>query len=513
MTKTRDLIVLLDFGAQYSQLIARRVRAEHVYCEIVPYNMPAEQIAAMDPSGIIFSGGPASVLDDDSPRCDDRIFDLGIPILGICYGMQLMAHMLRGKVEIPQQREYGSVEVEVLSEGQLLEGIQGRLQTWMSHTLQVSQPPQGFQILARSEHCDCAVFENQARHCYGLQFHPEVTHTPRGREIFRNFLFKICGCRGDWQMQSYASEAIASIRQQIGDKQVLLGLSGGVDSSVVAALLHRAVGDQLTAVFVNHGLMRKDEPEEIEAVFRPLLGEKLIMVDASQRFLQKLAGITDPETKRKIIGSEFIEVFAQTARSLGHLDFLAQGTIYPDVVESSSATGMVIKSHHNVGGLPQDLPFCGIVEPLRPLFKDEVRQLGAELGLPEHIIWRPPFPGPGLAIRIIGDVTEDKLVIVRESDAILREEIVASGLGRQASQYFTILSGLRSVGVMGDERSYDYTVVIRAVNTDDFMTADWVRIPYDILDKIARRIVNEVRHVNRVVYDITSKPPASIEWE
>lgn len=513
MKSKRDLIVLLDFGAQYSQLIARRVRAEQVYCEIVPYNTPAAKIAAMSPKGIIFSGGPASVLDVGSPRCDEAIFDLGVPILGICYGMQLMAHMLHGKVEIPDEREYGQVEVEVKDEGQLLQGLKGRIKTWMSHTLQVSIPPQGFNILATTAHCDCAAFENRERRFYGLQFHPEVTHTPRGKEIFKNFLFNICGCSGDWQMKSYADEAIAAIRQQVGDKQVLLGLSGGVDSSVVATLLHKAVGDQLTAVFVNHGLMRKNEPEEIEAVFRPLLGEKLIMVDASERFLAKLAGVTDPETKRKIIGSEFIEVFAETARSLGRLDFLAQGTIYPDVVESSSATGTVIKSHHNVGGLPKDLPFCGIVEPLRLLFKDEVRELGTELGLPEHMVWRPPFPGPGLAIRIIGDITADKLLIVRESDAILREEIVASGLGREASQYFTVLTGLRSVGVMGDERSYDYTIAIRAVNTDDFMTADWLKIPYDILDKISRRIVNEVRHVNRVVYDITSKPPASIEWE
>ena len=513
MKEKRDLIVLLDFGAQYSQLIARRVRAAQVYCEIVPYNTPADKIAEMAPKGIIFSGGPASVLDSDSPRCDAKVFDLGVPILGICYGMQLMAHMLKGKVEIPDEREYGHVEVEVTTEGELLKGLQGKIKTWMSHTLQVATPPVGFAILATTSHCDCAAFENSQRHFYGLQFHPEVTHTPRGKEIFHNFLFNICGCSGDWQMKSYADEAVAAIREQVGNKQVLLGLSGGVDSSVVATLLHKAVGDQLTAVFVNHGLMRKNEPEEIEAVFRPLLGDKLIMVDASQRFLSKLVGITDPETKRKIIGSEFIEVFAATARSLGRLDFLAQGTIYPDVVESSSATGTVIKSHHNVGGLPKDLPFCGIVEPLRLLFKDEVRQLGTELGLPEHMVWRPPFPGPGLAIRIIGDITEDKLQIVRESDAVLREEIVASGMGREASQYFTVLTGLRSVGVMGDERSYDYTVAIRAVNTDDFMTADWLKIPYDVLEKISRRIVNEVRHVNRVVYDITSKPPASIEFE
>ena len=514
MKEERDLIILLDFGAQYSQLIARRVRAQKVYCEIMPYNTPAAKLAEKNPRGIIFSGGPASVLDADAPKCDPAIFQLGVPILGICYGMQLMAQMLGGSVVVPDEREYGMVTVCVNNEGRLFKGMSGELQAWMSHTLQVSQPPAGFEVLAATTGCcSCAAFENTGRNFYGLQFHPEVTHTPRGQEIFHNFLFDICGCRGDWQMSSYVEQAVAAIREQVGDKNVLLGLSGGVDSSVVAALLHRAIGDQLTAVFVNHGLLRKNEPEEVEAVFRPRLGDKLVVVDASQRFLSKLAGVTDPEEKRHIIGREFVEVFADTARSLGQLDFLAQGTIYPDIVESGSATGTVIKSHHNVGGLPKDLPFCGVVEPLRPLFKDEVRELGVELGLPENMVWRPPFPGPGLAIRIIGDITEDKLLITRESDAILREEIVNSGLGREASQYFTVLTGLRSVGVMGDERSYDYTVAIRAVSTDDFMTADWVRIPYDVLDRISRRIVNEVRHVNRVVYDITSKPPASIEWE
>ena len=514
MKEERDLIILLDFGAQYSQLIARRVRAQKVYCEIMPYNTPAAKLAEKNPRGIIFSGGPASVLDADAPKCDPAIFQLGVPILGICYGMQLMAQMLGGAVVVPDEREYGMVTVCVNNEGRLFKGMSGELQAWMSHTLQVSQPPAGFEVLAATTGCcSCAAFENTGRNFYGLQFHPEVTHTPRGQEIFHNFLFDICGCRGDWQMSSYVDQAVAAIREQVGDKNVLLGLSGGVDSSVVAALLHRAIGDQLTAVFVNHGLLRKNEPEEVEAVFRPRLGDKLVVVDASQRFLSKLAGVIDPEEKRHIIGREFVEVFADTARSLGQLDFLAQGTIYPDIVESGSATGMVIKSHHNVGGLPKDLPFCGVVEPLRPLFKDEVRELGVELGLPENMVWRPPFPGPGLAIRIIGDITEDKLLITRESDAILREEIVSSGLGREASQYFTVLTGLRSVGVMGDERSYDYTVAIRAVSTDDFMTADWVRIPYDVLDRISRRIVNEVRHVNRVVYDITSKPPASIEWE
>lgn len=513
MEKKRELVILLDFGAQYAQLIARRVRAANVYCEILPYHTPAAELAARQPKGIIFSGGPASVLDADAPRCDAGVFELGVPVLGICYGMQLMTVMLGGTVETPDEREYGRVFVTVDDTDCLLQGVKPQIQTWMSHTLQVTQPPQGFRSTAHTAHCAFAAFENREKHFFGVQFHPEVSHCDQGQDILVNFLHHICGCSGSWQMNSYAEEAVAAIREQVGDKQVLLGLSGGVDSSVVAALLHRAVGEQLTAVFVNHGLMRKNEPEEVEAVFRPRLGDKLIAVDASQRFLSKLAGVSDPETKRKIIGREFVEVFAETARSLGKLDFLAQGTIYPDIVESGSTTGMVIKSHHNVGGLPKDLPFCGVVEPLRPLFKDEVRALGLELGLPEHMVWRPPFPGPGLAIRIIGEITEDKLEIVRESDAIVREEIAKAGMARAAAQYFSVLTGLRSVGVMGDERSYDYTVAVRAVQTDDFMTADWVRLPYDTLDMISRRIVNEVRHVNRVVYDITSKPPASIEWE
>ena len=392
MKDKHQLIVLLDFGAQYSQLIARRVRAKNVYCEIIPYNTPAKKIAAMQPKGIIFSGGPASVLDEDSPRCDEKIFTLGVPILGICYGMQLMTLMLGGEVEIPTQREYGMVQVKVNDEGSLLKGMTGETTAWMSHTLQVADPPNGFEVLATTKHCDCAVFENKQKGFYGLQFHPEVTHTPRGNEIFENFLFNICGCIGDWQMKSYADQAIEEIKEQVGDKRVLLGLSGGVDSSVVASLLHKAIGKQLTAVFVDHGLLRKNERQSVEKVFRPRLLDQLIVVDAAERFLAKLEGITDPEEKRKIIGKEFIDVFEQTARSLGKLDFLAQGTIYPDIVESGSATGMVIKSHHNVGGLPEDLPFCGVIEPLRPLFKDEVRELGLELGLPEDMGLAASFP-------------------------------------------------------------------------------------------------------------------------
>lgn len=513
MENNRELVILLDFGAQYAQLIARRVRAAHVYCEILPYHTPAAEIAARKPKGIIFSGGPASVLEPAAPRCDAGVFELGVPILGICYGMQLIADMLGGTVETPSEREYGRVFVEVDDTDCLLHGVRPRIQTWMSHTLQVTDPPAGFRPVAHTAHCAYAAFENREKRFFGVQFHPEVSHCEQGQDILVNFLHRVCGCSGGWRMESYADEAVRAIRAQVGDKQVLLGLSGGVDSSVVAALLHRAVGEQLTAVFVDHGLMRKNEPQEVEAVFRPRLGDKLIMVDASARFLAKLAGVSDPETKRKIIGREFVEVFAETARGLGKLDFLAQGTIYPDIVESGSTTGMVIKSHHNVGGLPKDLPFCGVVEPLRLLFKDEVRGLGIELGLPESMVWRPPFPGPGLAIRIIGDITGEKLEIVRESDAIVRDEIAKAGMARSAAQYFSVLTGLRSVGVMGDERSYDYTIAVRAVQTDDFMTADWVRLPYDTLDIISRRIVNEVRHVNRVVYDITAKPPASIEWE
>ncbi len=508
----REHIILLDFGAQYSQLIARRIRALQVYCEILPFYTPLEEIKAKNPKGIILSGGPASVLEPDSPRCDEGVFYLGVPVLGICYGMQLTAYLLGGKVDKQTDREYGRVEMET-DFCTLLKNMDQKTPVWMSHTFQVFEPPQGFTKVAQTNTCPVAAMMCEEKRIFGVQFHPEVTHTPQGTEVFKNFLFDICGCRGDWKMSSYVQEAIASIRRQAKDKNVLLGLSGGVDSAVAAALLYQAIGQQLTCVFVDHGLLRHKEREEVEAVFRPRLGENLVVVDASERFLEKLAGVADPETKRKIIGGEFIQVFGEAARQVGKLDFLAQGTIYPDVIESGGGAAAVIKSHHNVGGLPKDLPFCGVIEPLRYLFKDEVRALGEELDLPHDMVWRQPFPGPGLAIRIIGDVTEEKLEIVRLTDAILRQEIANHKLTDVASQYFTVLTGLRSVGVMGDERSYDYTVALRVVNTNDFMTADWVHLPYEVLDVISRRIVNEVRHVNRVVYDVTSKPPASIEWE
>lgn len=508
----RELIILLDFGAQYSQLIARRVRSLNVYCEIMPHNADIEKIKAQKPKGIILSGGPASVLDEGAPRCDKGVFNLGVPVLGICYGMQLTAQTLGGTVESPQEREYGRVMIN-LSAHPLFEGMASDNTVWMSHTLQVVKAPQGFVSVAGTPHCPWGGMANDQKRIYGIQFHPEVTHTPQGMMIFDNFL-RLCGCQRTWKMASYIEEACALIREQVGDKSVLLGLSGGVDSAVAASLLYKAVGEQLTCVFVDHGLLRKNEREEVEAVFRPMLKEKLLVMDARERFLDKLAGVVEPEQKRKIIGKEFVECFRDMALQSGKLDFLAQGTIYPDVIESGvGSSAAVIKSHHNVGGLPKDLPFCGVVEPLRYLFKDEVRKLGEELDLPHEMVWRQPFPGPGLAIRIIGDITEEKLQIVRDSDLILRQEIAKNNLTDKASQYFTVLTGLRSVGVMGDERSYDYTVAIRVVNTDDFMTADWVRMPYEVMDIISRRIVNEVRHVNRVVYDVTSKPPASIEWE
>ena len=507
-------IVILDFGAQYTQLIARRIREANVFCEVVPYDTSLSEIQARKPAGIILSGGPSSVLDADAPTVDPALYDLGVPVLGICYGMQLTAHLLGGRVERAAQREYGRVRVEMDADSRLLSGMSPASQCWMSHTYHVTQAPAGFKSIAHSDNCAFCAMENAERGIYCVQFHPEVTHSEEGQRVLRNFALNICGCRGDWTMAAFVQDAIKSIRERVGDGRVLLGLSGGVDSSVAAALIQRAIGGRLTCVYVDHGFMRKGETEQVVDVFTRLFPVNLVAVDARARFLKQVEGITDPEQKRKRIGAEFVAVFADEAAKIGAVDFLAQGTIYPDVIESGSVKGSaVIKSHHNVGGLPKDLQFKALLEPLRMLFKDEVRKLGEELGLPSDMVWRQPFPGPGLAIRIIGDITQEKLDIVRESDAILREEVAAAGLDRSVNQYFTVLTGIRSVGVMGDERTYDYTLAIRAVTTDDFMTVDWARLPHELLARVSARIVNEVAHVNRVVFDITTKPPASVEWE
>ncbi len=508
-----ELVLVIDFGAQYNQLIARRVREANVYCEVVPYHVSIERIKSLKPKGIIFTGGPATVLDPKAPFCDREVFSLGVPVLGICYGMQLMGHMLGGGVVKADQREYGKMDISVDTGSVLFEGVEKNTTCWMSHTYYVERLPEGFKNIATSSNCPAGAMENAEKKLYGVQFHPEVMHTPRGQQILNNFLYKVCGCSGDWKMSAFVEQSIKAIREKVGDKTVLCALSGGVDSSVAAVLMHKAVGKQLTCIFVDHGLLRKYEGDQVEQVFRKQFDINLIRVNAEDRFLEKLAGVTDPERKRKIIGEEFIRVFEDEAKKIGQVDFLVQGTIYPDVIESGTGDAAVIKSHHNVGGLPDYVDFKEIIEPLRNLFKDEVRKAGEELEIPEEIVWRQPFPGPGLAIRIIGDITREKLEILRDSDHIFRSEIAAAGLKRDINQYFTVLTGMRSVGVMGDERTYDYTLALRAVTTTDFMTADWARIPYDILEKISNRIVNEVKHINRIVYDITSKPPATIEWE
>ena len=508
-------LLILDFGGQYTQLIARRVRECHVYSEVVPWSISAADIVARQPAGIILSGGPASVNDPGAPRCDLAIYDLGVPVLGICYGMQLTAALLGGSVERAVEREYGRVKVRMGESVGLLEGLSPESACWMSHTWQVRECPPGFRIIARTDNCPVAAMADDQRRSYGVQFHPEVTHTDEGRRIIENFVLRICGCAGDWTMDAYADTAVKQIREIVGETgTVLLALSGGVDSSVAAALIHRAIGNRLTCVFVDHGLLRKGESEQVCRVFSELFPVRFVRADAAERFFNDLKGVTEPEQKRKIIGRDFIEVFKDTAKDLGKLDYFAQGTIYPDVIESGQGTSAaVIKSHHNVGGMPKELGFTELIEPLRMLFKDEVRALGETLGLPRDLVWRQPFPGPGIAIRIIGEVTPEKAQIVRESDAIFREEIAAAGLAGQVNQYFTVLTGVHSVGVMGDERTYDYTIALRAVTTDDFMTADWARLPYDLIARVSERIVNEVPHASRVVLDVTSKPPASIEWE
>lgn len=507
-----ELVIVLDFGGQYNQLIARRVRECNVYCEVMSYKNDIEKIKEKKPVGIIFTGGPNSVYDPSSPYYDKEIFELGIPILGICYGSQLMAYSLGGHVDVAPTREYGKTEITV-SQSKLFEGVDTKTICWMSHTDYIDRVPEGFKITAFSDACPCAAYENEEKKLYAVQFHPEVNHTVQGQQMLKNFLFNVCGCKGDWLMSDFAKKSIEALRTKIGDGKVLCALSGGVDSSVAAVMLHKAVGKQLTCVFVDNGLLRKNEGDEVEALFKEQFDINLIRANAQDRFLNKLAGVTEPEKKRKIIGEEFIRVFEAEAKKIGTVDFLVQGTIYPDVIESGAGDAAVIKSHHNVGGLPEHVDFKEIVEPLRDLFKDEVRQLGIELGIPEKFVWRQPFPGPGLAVRVIGEITEDKLAILREADAIFREEIANAGLDRDINQYFAVITDMRSVGVMGDGRTYDYTLALRAVTTNDFMTADWARIPFDVLERVSNRIINEVKHVNRLVYDITSKPPATIEWE
>lgn len=511
-SKKNEMVLILDFGGQYNQLIARRVRECGVYCEIVPYDCSIERIKAKNPKGIIFTGGPNSVYGDDTPKADVEVFELGVPVLGICYGHQFMAHTLGGKVENAQVGEYGKTAVELAMDCKLFTDIEMKNECWMSHMDRVSAAPAGFKVVSTTKECPVAAMINEDKKLYGVQFHPEVEHTPFGKTMLANFLFKICEVHGDWNMASFAQTKIAEIKEFVGDKKVLCALSGGVDSSVAAVLVHKAVGKQLTCVFVDHGLLRKDEGDQVEEIFRKQFDMNLIRVNAEDRFLGKLAGVSDPERKRKIIGEEFIRVFEEESNKLGQIDFLVQGTIYPDVVESGTKTSATIKSHHNVGGLPEDMNLT-LIEPLRELFKDEVRAVGEELGIPHHLVWRQPFPGPGLAIRVLGEITEEKLFITREADAIFRDEIAKADLEGKIWQYFACLPNIQSVGVMGDERTYCHTVALRAVTSSDGMTSDWAHIPYEVLDKISRRIVNEVKGVNRIVYDVTSKPPSTIEWE
>ncbi|MFI3115788.1 MAG: glutamine-hydrolyzing GMP synthase [Clostridia bacterium] len=510
--KNHELVLVIDFGGQYNQLIARRVRECNVYCEVKPFSITIEQIKELNPIGIIFTGGPNSVYDEKSPKVDKEIFELGIPVLGLCYGSQLMAHTLGGEVKTAPVGEFGKTDTNYNTNTLLFKGLDEKSVCWMSHVDYIAQVPQGFEVIATTNDCPCASMQNVEKKLYGIQFHPEVNHTENGTKMLHNFLYNVCNAKGDWTMADYAKTAVASVREKVGDGKVLLALSGGVDSSVLAGLLSKAVGNQLTCIFVDHGLMRKNEGDEVENAFKDW-DINFVRVNAEERFLSRLAGISDPETKRKAIGEEFIRVFEDEGKKIGSVDYLAQGTIYPDVIESGHGDAAVIKSHHNVGGLPDHVDFKDIVEPLRLLFKDEVRALGEELGIDPVLVWRQPFPGPGLAIRVIGDITKDKLDILRDADYIFREEIAKAGLDRDIHQYFAVLTNMRSVGVMGDFRTYDYTLALRGVTTSDFMTADFAKIPYEVLEEISRRIVNECNGINRIVYDVTTKPPSTIEWE
>lgn len=511
MAKEQELIIVLDFGSQYNQLITRRIREMGVYSELHDHEISIEEIKRMNPKGIILSGGPNSVYEEGSFTIDPEIYNLGIPVLGICYGMQLTTKLLGGKVERANEREYGKATINAKSD-ELFFGLPSEQTVWMSHSDKVIEIPEGFEVIADSPSTNYAAIEDKKRRIYGVQFHPEVRHTEYGNDLLRNFVRRVCNCTGEWTMENFIEIEIEKIRQQVGNRKVLCAMSGGVDSSVVAVLLHKAIGDQLTCIFVDHGLLRKGEGDMVMEQFGEGFDMNIIRVNAQERFMSKLKGVSDPERKRKIIGNEFVYVFDDEASKLKDVKFLAQGTLYTDVIESGTDTAQTIKSHHNVGGLPEDMQF-ELIEPLNTLYKDEVRALGTELGMPDHIVWRQPFPGPGLAIRVMGEITEEKLETVRESDAILREEIAKAGLDRDIWQYFTVNTGVRSVGVMGDGRTYDYTIAIRAITSIDGMTADFAKIPWEVLQKISVRIVNEVDHVNRIVYDITSKPPATVEWE